>query len=48
MTDPVTALENREHLVKGEKARRTEGLGFIQCNKHDLIKINRNFSELHS
>lgn len=43
MADPVTTLENREHSVKGEKEIRTKGLGFIQCNKHELIKIKKFF-----
>lgn len=43
MADPVTALENRKHLVKEEKERRTEGLGFTQRNKRDPIEINKHF-----
>lgn len=42
----ITSPENREHLVKGEKEIRTKGLGFIRCDKRDLIKIKTDFSEL--
>lgn len=43
MADPVITLENKDCLVKGEKEIRTKGFGFIHCNKHDLIKINKKF-----
>lgn len=46
VTGPITTQEDRECLVSWEKKIRTEGLGFIQCNNHDLFKINTDFSEL--